>query len=53
VAQEAGALYLLSMFGEPAYLDDAIAAYRSAVKGREDQKYAERFVTRLRRLEDR
>jgi hypothetical protein len=41
------------MFEQPAYVDDAIEAYRNAIKGRENERYAERFVTRLRRLENR
>ncbi|MHC4697828.1 MAG: coiled-coil domain-containing protein [Planctomycetota bacterium] len=53
IAQEAGALYLLSMFGEPSYVDDAIQAYENATEGREDKRYAEKFVTRLRRLRSR
>ena len=50
VAQQAGANNLLALFGHPEYLEDAIQAYDNAVKGREDEKYSEKFVTRLRRL---
>ncbi|MFQ5590490.1 MAG: hypothetical protein ACE5HE_04930 [Phycisphaerae bacterium] len=53
VAQEGGALYLLSLFGKASYIDDAIEAYRNAIKGRENEKFAERLVTTLRRLETR
>jgi len=53
VAQEAGALYLLSQFGDSAYVADAVDAYRSALKGREDAKEVEKFATRLKRLESR
>ncbi len=53
VAQEAGAFYLLSMFGETSYRTDAIEAYRNALKGRETEKYAQRFAAALRRLESR
>lgn len=52
-AQAGGANYLLSLFGHPEYVGEAIEAYRKAVQGREDSKVAEKFVTRLRQLEDR
>jgi hypothetical protein len=53
VAQEAGALYLLSQFGDSAYVADAVDAYRSALKGRENASEVEKFATRLKRLESR
>ncbi|UCE58300.1 MAG: hypothetical protein JSU63_12755 [Phycisphaerales bacterium] len=53
VAQQAGAFYLLSLFGYPDYVDEAIEAYRSAVSGREDEAFAEKFVARLDYLENR
>ncbi len=53
VAQEAGAIYLLYLFGYDNYLDEAIEAYRSALKGREDADYTERLAARLARLEKR
>jgi len=51
VAQEAGALYLLSLFDKPSYVKDAIEAYRNATKGREDAVSTRKLVARLRRLE--
>ena len=53
VAQEAGAIYLLYLFGYDNYLDEAIEAYRRALKGREDADYTERLRARLARLEKR
>jgi len=53
VAQGAGATYLMTLFGYPDYLPDAVAAYRNAVKGRETERFAESFNTRLKRLENR
>ena len=53
VAQEAGAIYLLYLFGYDNYLDEAIEAYRSALKGREDADYTDRLRARLTRLEKR
>lgn len=53
VAQEAGGMVLMSLFGHPAYVDDAIETYRSALQGRENEVYAQKFVTRLKRLERR
>ena len=53
VAQEAGAIYMLALFGHPSYTEDAIEAYRSAVRGREEQAAAAPFVSRLDRLENR
>lgn len=52
-AQAAGAQYMLVLFGNASGLRGAVEAYRSAVKGREDRKFAEPFVQRLRRLENR
>ena len=56
VAQQAGANYLLALFGHPEYIDDAIQAYDNAIKGREDEKFSEKFATRrdyLMRLKGR
>ncbi len=53
VAQSAGTTYLLALFGHEDYVDDTIEAYRNALKGREDKQYAQVFVTRLSRLEQR
>lgn len=53
VAQSAGTTYLLALFGHEDYIDDAIEGYRNAIKGRENEKYAEVFVARLNRLEQR
>ncbi len=53
VAQEAGTIYLLALFGHPDYADDALEAYRTAVQGREEQASAAPFVARLERLESR
>ncbi len=53
VAQSAGTTYLMALFGHEDYVDDAIEAYRNAIKGRENEKYAEVFVARLSRLEER
>ena len=52
VAQEAGAAYLMALFGHPSYVDEAIEAYRSAVQDREDEASARPFVNRLDRLEN-
>lgn len=51
VAQAADATYLLSMFGRPDYLPDAIEAYRKAVSSRESEPFAKPFVARLARIE--
>lgn len=53
VAQGASTTYLLALFGNESYVDDAIEGYRNAVKGREDQPYVQRIVSRLRTLEGR
>jgi len=53
VAQDAGAKYLLALFGDEAYAADAIEAYREALKGREDEPYVQRLAARLKRLEAR
>ncbi len=52
-AEAAGAQYMYALFGQPSGLSNAVTAYRSAVKGREDQKFAGTFVRRLRHLEKR
>ena len=53
VAQGAGAAYLMSLFGFDGYVPQAVEAYRNAVKGREKDRIAEPFVTRLTQLEKR
>ena len=52
VAQEAGAAYMMALFGHPSYVDDAIDAYRNAIQGREDDPKAQLFVDRSDRLEN-
>lgn len=52
-AQGAGITYLMVLFGQKDYLADAVEAYRSAVKGRENEAGAARIVSRLQRLENR
>ena len=52
VAQEAGAAYLMALFGHPSYIDHAIDAYRNAVRGREEEPAAEPFADRIDRLEN-
>jgi hypothetical protein len=52
VAQQADATYLLALFGDAAYIDDAIAGYRNAIKGREDRPYVKKIADRLKRLEN-
>ncbi|MDO8630175.1 MAG: hypothetical protein Q7R41_06750 [Phycisphaerales bacterium] len=52
-AQGAGITYLMVLFGQKDYLADAVEAYRSAVKGRENESYAAKIVSRLQRLESR
>ena len=51
VAQQATANHLLSLFGDAAYRDAALAAYRSAIKGRETEAAARVFATAAQRLE--
>jgi len=53
VAEDAGAKYLLALFGDDTYLADAIEAYREALKGRMDEPYVQRLAARLRQLETR
>lgn len=53
VAQQADATYLLALFGDDSYVDDAIEGYRNAIKGREDKAYVRRIADRLHRLENR
>lgn len=52
-SQQAAAVYLLALLGHPSFLDDAVEAYRLAVKGREDKPHAQRIVSRLKQLEAR
>lgn len=51
VAQEAGATYLLVLFGDKSFKADAVAAYREALKGREDKPFTQQLAARLRQLE--
>ncbi len=51
VAQQAAGLNLMALFGHPSYRDDAEAAYREAVKGREDRDSARPFLARLADME--
>ena len=53
VAQGASTAYLLALFGDASFTNEAIEGYRSALKGREDQPYAQRLAARLRSLEKR
>jgi len=52
VAQEAAALQLIASFDHEDVRDQAIAAYRSALKGRENEPYAAPFLAVLSRLEN-
>lgn len=52
-AQGAGVMYLMVLLGHDDYLADTVEAYRNAVKGRESDAAAEKFVSRLRGLEAR
>ncbi len=52
-AQAAGTSYLMALFGHEGYVADAIEAYRSVVRGREDRSDAAKFVSRLTDLEGR
>lgn len=52
-AQAAGATYLMALFGHEDYLAEAIETYRNAVEGRENEAYAQPFVSSLSRLEAR
>jgi chromosome segregation ATPase len=52
-AQAAGITDLLALFGESDYVADAIAGYRNALKGRENEPYVEKFAQRLKELEGR
>lgn len=51
VAQEAGATYLMVLFGDKSFKADAVAAYREALKGREDKPYTQQLAARLKQLE--
>jgi len=53
VAEDAGAKYLLALFGDQSYAADAIEAYREALKGRENEPYVQRLAARLKQLESR
>jgi hypothetical protein len=52
-AQSAGTVYLLALFGETDYVADAVQHYRNALKGRENEAFAEPFAARLADLEAR
>ncbi|MCH8149710.1 MAG: hypothetical protein IH987_17270 [Planctomycetes bacterium] len=51
VALQGAVNHLMAMFGHDDYRADAIASYRNAIAGREDQKSARPFLDRLGRLE--
>ncbi|MBU0717594.1 MAG: hypothetical protein KJ749_05035, partial [Planctomycetes bacterium] len=53
VAQEAGATYLMALFGHPGYVEDAVTAYRNAIRGREDDSASSPFAARLDYLQNR
>jgi uncharacterized small protein (DUF1192 family) len=53
VAQAATANEMLVQFGLGDYVADALAGYRNAIKGREDESFSKPFADRIRRLEDR
>ncbi|MCH7596308.1 MAG: hypothetical protein IID35_07085 [Planctomycetes bacterium] len=52
-AQGASTTYLLALFGQSSYVADAVEGYRNAIKGRENETFARKFVDRLRQLESR
>ncbi len=52
-SQQAGAIYVLTLLGHAGFHDEAVEAYRLAVKGREDKPYAQQIVSRLKQLEAR
>lgn len=52
-AQAATANDLLVLFGFDDYAKDALEAYRAAVKGRETEAFAQPFLARANRLENR
>ncbi len=52
-AQAAGTTYLMSLFGYPDYVADAVDGYRKALQGRETDKATEKLTARLKRLENR
>ncbi len=53
VAQQAGADELMALFGLPGYDQDALQAYRSAIKGRETEAFTKPFVERVKQLENK
>lgn len=53
VAQAGSANHLMALFGHRGYYNDAVEAYRSALKGREGEPYTEKLTVALKRLEER
>lgn len=53
VAQAAGTTYLLALFGDPSYIADTVEGYRKAVQTREEEKFVQPLLARLRQLEQR
>jgi len=53
VAQQAGANYLLGLFGHPQYFSDALEGYRNVLKGREDKPFMASYAARTKKLENR
>jgi hypothetical protein len=50
-ALEGAAIEVLAQLGYPGFMTEALEAYRAAVKGREDQPFADGIVSRLNALE--
>lgn len=53
VAQSAGAMQLMALFGQEGYNANAVEAYRSVLKGRETEPGLDLFAGHLNRLENR
>jgi len=53
VAQQAGTIYLLALFGHDEYVEQAREAYKNAIKGREDKSQVAVLKHRLEELESR
>ncbi len=51
VAQQAAANELIAQFDQPGYDNEALAAYRNAIKGRETESFAGPFQARIHQLE--
>jgi hypothetical protein len=52
-AQAAGTTYLMVLFGYERYAQDAIAGYRQALEGREEEPYTAKLAARLSQLQSR